>query len=181
MPTRLAGYYKYKAGETYTDKFSKVVEGKHDDFAIYAVLYEVTPQVPYLDGTNSLSNENIVLKAELDNRKETDVWTHFAIDFKPVDGRKNRCKEVGRRQIQFSNNYVVKQRWGYFQRCNRQHSLCRRNGTLLQINLYSKKKKMKTTNIIARMAAATLLLCVAITTWAQQEKTPTGNLKCGLA
>ncbi len=29
---------------------------------------------------------------------------------------------------------------------------------------------MKTTNIIARMAAATLLLCVAITTWAQQEK-----------
>ena len=28
MPTRLAGYYKYKAGETYTDKFSKVVEGK---------------------------------------------------------------------------------------------------------------------------------------------------------
>lgn len=30
---------------------------------------------------------------------------------------------------------------------------------------------MKTTNIIARMAAATLLLCVAITTWAQQEKT----------
>lgn len=94
MPTRLAGYYKYKAGETYTDKFSKVVEGKHDDFAIYAVLYEVTPQVPYLDGTNSLSNENIVLKAELDNRKETDVWTHFVIDFKPVDGRKIDAKKL---------------------------------------------------------------------------------------
>ena len=28
---------------------------------------------------------------------------------------------------------------------------------------------MKTTNIIARMAVATLLLCVAITTWAQQD------------
>ena len=71
-----------------------MVEGKHDDFAIYAVLYEVTPQVPYLDGTNSLSNENIVLKAELDNRKETDVWIHFAIDFKPVDGRKIDAKKL---------------------------------------------------------------------------------------
>ena len=93
-PTRLAGYYKYKAGPSYTDKNSKVVEGKHDDFAIYAVLYEVTPQVPYLDGTNSLSSDNIVLKAELENRKETNAWTHFAIDFKAVDGRKIDAKKL---------------------------------------------------------------------------------------
>ena len=93
-PTRLAGYYKYKAGPSYTDKNSKVVEGKHDDFAIYAVLYEVTPQVPYLDGTNSLSSDNIVLKAELENRKETSAWTHFAIDFKAVDGRKIDAKKL---------------------------------------------------------------------------------------
>lgn len=88
IPTRLTGYYKYKAGEKFTDKNSKEVKGQRDDFAIYAVLYEVTSQEPYLDGTNSLTSSNIVLKAELENRKETDQWTSFAIDFKSVDGRK---------------------------------------------------------------------------------------------
>ena len=64
------------------------MKGQRDDFAIYAVLYEVTSQEPYLDGTNSLTSSKIVLKAELENRKETDQWTSFAIDFKSVDGRK---------------------------------------------------------------------------------------------
>ena len=94
MPTRLAGYYKYKAGAVFTDKYSKEVKGMHDDFAIYAVLYEVTEQVPHLDGTNSLTSDNIVLKAELTDRKETDTWTHFLLDFKAVDGRKVDAKKL---------------------------------------------------------------------------------------
>ncbi len=94
LPTRLAGYYKYKAGAVFTDKYSKEVEGMHDDFAIYAVLYEVTEQVPHLDGTNSLTSDNIVLKAELTDRKETDTWTHFLLDFKAVDGRKVDAKKL---------------------------------------------------------------------------------------
>ena len=94
LPTRLAGYYKYKAGAVFTDKYSKEVKGMHDDFAIYAVLYEVTEQVPHLDGTNSLTSDNIVLKAELTDRKETDTWTHFLLDFKAVDGRKVDAKKL---------------------------------------------------------------------------------------
>ena len=90
-PVSLTGYYKYKAGPTVTDENSKVISGAKDDFALYAVLFEVTKDVPWLDGTdtklNSLSSPNIVLKAELTNRKETDEWTEFTIPFEPMNGK----------------------------------------------------------------------------------------------
>lgn len=90
-PVSLTGYYKYKAGPTVTDENSKVISGAKDDFALYAVLFEVTKDVPWLDGTdtklNSLSSPNIVLKAELSNRKETDEWTEFTIPFEPMNGK----------------------------------------------------------------------------------------------
>ncbi len=90
-PVSLTGYYKYKAGPTVTDENSKVVSGAKDDFALYAVVFEVTKDVPWLDGTdtklNSLSSPNIVLKAELTNRKETDEWTEFTIPFEPMNGK----------------------------------------------------------------------------------------------
>lgn len=90
-PVSLTGYYKYKAGLTVTDENSKVISGAKDDFALYAVLFEVTKDVPWLDGTdtklNSLSSPNIVLKAELSNRKETDEWTEFTIPFEAMNGK----------------------------------------------------------------------------------------------
>lgn len=90
-PVSLSGYYKYKAGATVTDENSKVVSGAKDDFALYAVLFEVTKDVPWLDGTdtklNSLTSPNIVLKAELTDRKETDEWTQFTIPFEAVNGK----------------------------------------------------------------------------------------------
>lgn len=87
VPRELVGYYKYKAGESFTDKSNNVVAGRKDDFAIYAVLFETDDNVPYLDGTNSLTSDHIVLKAELTDRKETDEWTRFSISFNPVEGR----------------------------------------------------------------------------------------------
>ncbi len=90
-PVSMTGYYKYKAGPTVTDENSKVVSGAKDDFAIYAVVFEVTKDVPWLDGTdtrlNSLTSPNIVLKAELNDRKETDEWTKFTIPFEPMNGK----------------------------------------------------------------------------------------------
>ncbi|WP_028898018.1 PCMD domain-containing protein [Prevotella sp. HUN102] len=88
MPQALVGYYKYKAGEKYTDKKNAVVPEKKDEFDIYAVFYEVTADVPYLDGTNSLTSDNIVLLARLTDKKETDEWTRFNIPFEAVNGRK---------------------------------------------------------------------------------------------
>lgn len=86
-PLELTGYYKYKAGTTFTNKEGNEVKGQKDDFSIYAVFYEVTPEVTTLDGTNSQTSPNIVLAAQLDERHETDRWTRFSIPFKPVANR----------------------------------------------------------------------------------------------
>ena len=88
-PTELVGYYKYKAGTKFTDAKNKEVVGKKDNFDLYAVLYEVTADVPYLDGTNSLTSSNIVSIARIsdDEKKETDQWTRFAIPFVLKDGK----------------------------------------------------------------------------------------------
>src|SRR5574344_1248981 len=86
-PKGLVGYYKYKAGDKFTDASNKVVEGKKDDFDIYAVFYEVTKDSQYLDGTNSLTSDQIVSVARVTDKKETDVWTRFAIPFVTKEGK----------------------------------------------------------------------------------------------
>ena len=86
-PTELVGYYKYKAGPIFTDAKNNPVQGKTDTFDIYAVLYEVTKDVQYLDGTNSLTSSNIVAIARITDKKETDTWTRFAIPFAIRDGK----------------------------------------------------------------------------------------------
>lgn len=90
-PVSMTGYYKYKAGPTVTDKNMSVVSGAKDDFALYAVVFEVSREIPWLDGTdtnkNSLTSPSIVLKAELTDRKETDEWTKFTIPFEPMNGK----------------------------------------------------------------------------------------------
>ena len=88
VPQSIVGYYKYKAGNVFTDKNLNEIKGKKDDFDIYAVFYEVTKDVPYLDGTNSLTSPNIVLMARLNEKKETMEWTRFNIKFEPVNGGK---------------------------------------------------------------------------------------------
>lgn len=87
IPTELVGYYKYKAGQTFTDVNNNEIQGKKDTFDIYAVLYEVTNDVQFLDGTNSLTSGNIVSIARIKDKKETDTWTRFAIPFVTKDGK----------------------------------------------------------------------------------------------
>ena len=86
-PKELVGYYKYKAGPVFTDKKLKVIDGRKDSLAIYAVLFETGEGVDYLDGTNSLTSDRIVLLAQLSDAKEADSWTRFSIPFVPVKGR----------------------------------------------------------------------------------------------
>lgn len=87
IPTRLNGYYKYRAGDVYTDAKGQKVTGKRDEFDIYAVFYEVTEDVPYLDGTNVQSSPNIVLFAQVQERKEGDEWNYFSVPFEPRNGK----------------------------------------------------------------------------------------------
>lgn len=87
VPQAIDGYYKYKAGEKYINKNNAEVPGKKDIFDIYAVMYEVTDEVPYLDGTNIKTHENIIMMAQVEDRRETDDWTHFFAKFKLQDGK----------------------------------------------------------------------------------------------
>ena len=52
-------------------------------------LFESTDEVQYLDGSNVLSSENLVLVARLDGteRLETDEWTRFEIPFEVANGK----------------------------------------------------------------------------------------------
>ena len=51
------------------------------------MLFETGDGVEYLDGTNSLTSDRIVLLAQLKNAKETDDWTQFSISFESVADR----------------------------------------------------------------------------------------------
>jgi len=86
-PKELVGYYKYKAGTVFTDSKNNIIADKKDNFDIYAVFYEVTDSVQYLDGTNSLTSDNIVSIARLTDKTETDQWIRFAIPFTTKDGK----------------------------------------------------------------------------------------------
>lgn len=93
-PVSMTGYYKYRPGQTYirlnsTKNGVVEVPGKTDDFAIYAIVYEVTPEHPYIDGNNSLTSPDIVLKAELkaEDHKVGDDWVKFDLPFEPQNGK----------------------------------------------------------------------------------------------
>ncbi len=86
VPVSMSGYYKYKAGSVFTDKNMAVLDRK-DDFAIYAVIFETDDDVKYLDGKNSLSSPNIVLKAEVTDHKEGEEWVYFDVPFEPQNNK----------------------------------------------------------------------------------------------
>ena len=91
IPVYLKGYYKYTPGPVFyvldkdaPDKM-RPVEGKVDKFNIYAVFFEPTADMLYLDGENVLSedNPNIIAVAEIadaDRVKKTE-WTEFNLPF----------------------------------------------------------------------------------------------------
>lgn len=87
-PLRLEGFYKYKAGETFTDKDKNVCPDRHDMADIYAVVYEVDPQnFQALNGDDVLSSDRIVMMARIDNPGEPAEWTHFEEPFKLQAGK----------------------------------------------------------------------------------------------
>lgn len=87
-PLALRGYYKYKAGNVYTDRDKIEHPDIKDRCDIYAVLYEVDPMnFEPLYGDNVRSSERIVLLAETDLLRETDEWTEFNLFFTPRNGK----------------------------------------------------------------------------------------------
>lgn len=89
VPTRLTGYYKYKAGSDFYNKNKELVPGKEDSFDIYAILFETDSKTKYLDGGNSLTSPNLVAIARIEEsqKKETNQWTYFNLPFKMQEGK----------------------------------------------------------------------------------------------
>lgn len=87
VPTMFSGFYKYKPGETYCEPDASgtlvPVPGKTDIFNIYAVLFEVTDDMEWLDGTNVLAadNPNIISTAEIPDRHASEEWVEFSVPF----------------------------------------------------------------------------------------------------
>ena len=88
----MTGYYKYKAGEVFTDENKSPVTGRTDMGDIYAALYEAPTSNYSLDGDlfplNGKMNKHIVSLARIGkdgnaNMTETDEWTRFELDFQP--------------------------------------------------------------------------------------------------
>ena len=91
-PQKLEGWYKYQAGEKFTDKDMKELD-RHDYGTIYAVLYENIDEngdAVVLYGDNVQSSKQIVALAQVgeardDNGKtaigNTPEWHHFSVDF----------------------------------------------------------------------------------------------------
>lgn len=87
-PLKLTGYYKYKAGEVFTDKDKVVRPERHDTADIYAVVYEVDPtNFTPLDGDEVLNSDRIVMMARIDNPGEPAEWTYFEEPFRILPGK----------------------------------------------------------------------------------------------
>lgn len=79
-PLYVSGYYKYKAGKTFSENGVEVAD-KKDECDIYAIFYETDEKTKTLDGTNNFTSPNLVSIARINNQKETDQWTQFYIPF----------------------------------------------------------------------------------------------------
>lgn len=92
-PTSLSGFYKYIPGEEYCrmDANGKLVPvaGETDKFNIYAVFFEVTPDMEWLDGTNVLAddNDNIIATAVIPSADPATGWTRFDLPFIYREGK----------------------------------------------------------------------------------------------
>ena len=95
-PLRLEGWYKYKAGPTFSSK-GKPVEGRKDECDIYGVLYETDDNVQFLNGSTSLNSPNIVaLARNIKELPETDIWKQFNFKFEPQNGKSIDPDKLGK-------------------------------------------------------------------------------------
>lgn len=95
-PLRLEGWYKYKAGPTFSSK-GKPVEGRKDECDIYGVLYETDDNVQFLDGSTSLNSPNIVaLARNIKELPKTDIWKQFNFKFEPQNGKSIDPDKLGK-------------------------------------------------------------------------------------
>ncbi len=95
-PVKLKGYYKYKSGDNFlkTSSSTTTIVDRRDSCSLYAVFYETNKETTYLDGTNILTNENIISIARLSDTNEVDDWTFFELPFVVRKGKSIDTKKL---------------------------------------------------------------------------------------
>ena len=98
-PLTLEGWYKYQAGEKFTDKNMSQLTDRHDYGTIYAVIYEnhdSEGNAIVLYGDNVQTSPQVVALAIAGEQKDdngktaigdTPEWTHFSENFKLQNGK----------------------------------------------------------------------------------------------
>lgn len=92
-PLVLNGSYRYIPGDEYCrlndNGKLEPVAGEIDKFNIYAVFFEATESMEWLDGTNVMAenNPNIIAVAEIDQPVPSSEWKEFTIPFKYREGK----------------------------------------------------------------------------------------------
>lgn len=86
-PHLFEGYYKYAPGEKVINSASKVVEGKVDNFSLYAVFFETTDEIQWLDGTNVQDSPQLISVAKVTERMVSDKWVKFEVPFEMQEGK----------------------------------------------------------------------------------------------
>ena len=82
-PMKFTGYYKYRPGETFKDRYGNV-EDRTDEGAIYAILYknhDADGNAVVLYGDNVQTSEQVVAKAIMPEMKPAEEWTRFELEF----------------------------------------------------------------------------------------------------
>lgn len=83
-PKTFTGYYRYKAGDSFTNRDGSVVDGKKDQASVYAILYrnhDADGNAVVLHGDDVQTNPLIVGKAIVAELPETAEWREFKVDF----------------------------------------------------------------------------------------------------
>lgn len=81
-PIWFSGFYKYTAGEVFTDIKLNVCPDRHDTCDIYAVLYEVDPdKFVALNGDDVLTSDRVVSIARIADPGEPQEWKFFKEPF----------------------------------------------------------------------------------------------------
>ena len=89
QPVSFSGFYKYKRGETFTDKYGEQKDAK-DYGSIYAVFYDnhdANGEPFVLHGDDVLSSDQIISIANLGKIDDTPEWTAFNINFQLQPGK----------------------------------------------------------------------------------------------
>lgn len=89
VPTYLKGYYKYKAGDVFTDKDLNVIANKKDNWDVYAVFFETSETVKALNGYDRFTSPNIISIARITDIEKivSDKWAMFYIPFVTKPGK----------------------------------------------------------------------------------------------